>query len=460
MQKRAILISIPLVWGIRNAINSRMIDLLTDEINIFVAVPPAGVQSMSTLGFLPENVLSLCIPDSNRLSRIILQTLKNVHKVHKSTLSDRIFSEWFGSNQKLPRKTILALTCRTFENPTRFVWLEKYFLKRMAAQVPSELAAQVARIKPVAALSTSYVMNWEWPLFKLLQDKKVPTATHILSFDNFSSRGYFPITGFDQYYTWQQRMSEELTYFFGINRERIKITGTPQFDFHVLPEFHCDRHKTTTMLGIDPERPYLAYCANHLSHTPHEPELIRFLISTLKGTQNYKNYQWVIRLHPMDQYKRWEKLFSSDPDVVINHPWSRDDSNAYWALPTNEELALLSNTLRHAVATITMASTTALDSCVVDTPVICVGFHPNLGSLEDRYYREVHYSHHYEPIIKSGAVSLSRSKDEFIIALDETVNQRFIRSAERKALVSQLCGLVDGKAAHRIVESLVTLANK
>ncbi len=457
--KQKIIVSIPLVWGIRNVFNSGLIGLLENELEIYVAVPAANRQSVIGLGFPDERILSLCIPKSDRFNRNLLSLLKNAHKNHKSTVSDQIFSDWRGRNQNSIRNKINTVSSRVFGKPSQFAWLENIYLKRMIAQVPAEMVAQIARIHPAAGLSTSYVANWEWPLFTLLQKMGVPTATHILSFDNLTSRGYFPMTRFDRYYTWQQDMGMELTRYFGIEPERIQITGTPQFDFHILPNFSWDRPKTASMLGIDPEQPYLAYCANHLIHTPGEPKLINQLIKTVRATERFHHYQWVIRLHPMDQYERWESLFATVPGVVISHPWNHKDKISYWGVPNDDELALLGNTLRHASAAITMASTVALDSCVVDTPIICVGFHPDRGSAEDRYYHQVHFSHHYAPIISSGAVAFVSNEQEFCTSLTAAVDHPQEKGENCKMLVEMICGRVDGKLAWRLAEAVKSLVS-
>ena len=461
--KRSIIISIPLVWGVRNVINSHLLELLGKNFNVFLAVPQIGIHDIVKLGIPEENVINLTIPKTTRFLRLAILSLKDAHRRYKSTESDYIFTEWNNQIQQdtdLKRKLSKCILSPIVNTKIGFNLIEEFLQHQYSAQLNHDIKTKIKIIHPVAALSTSYVSNWEWPLFNYLQDLHIPTATHILSFDNLTSRGYLPLGRFDQYYTWQQSMSDELTSFFRINPEKIKITGTPQFDFHILPSFHWDRKKTSAKLGIDSNRPYIAYCANSYKHTPSEPQLIAFLIKSLRDVEQFENFQWVIRIHPMDQFKRWESFFLNDPNVIISHPWSREDKLSYWSTPNDDDIALLSNTLRYAVATVTVASTSALDSCVTNTPVICVGFHPNKGSAEDRYYHDVHFSHHYEPIISSGAVSFVKDIEEFITAMIDAIEHPKQRSKNREELRSQLCGLVDGKAANRIAEEFSQLAKQ
>jgi len=457
----AIIISTPLVWGVRNVINSGVYTLLQGEFDVYLAVPPEGHRSLVEIGVAEDRIIPLYTTPSNRIFSIINLLLKTAHQQFKGTDSDQIFAKWYGKEQRnasLLKDVVIPHAAKLFKNPERFAWLSNIYCKHSKRSLPKNILNQLLSIKPAAALSTSSVVNWDWPLFNVLQDAGIPTATHILSFDNLTSRGYFPMRKFDRYFTWQQAMSDELVYFFGIDPDKITITGTPQFDFHILPSCFWNRGKTSSKLGIDPDKPYIVYCANHHKHTPGELQLITLLIESLRAMDYFKNFQWVIRLHPMDQFKRWESFFVDDPNVIISRPWKREDHLAYWGTPTNDEIALLSNTLRYAAARVTVASTVALDSCVTDTPIICVGFHPDKGSAEDNYYHDVHFSHHYEPIISSGAVSFVQNVEEFIGAMYAAVDNPKGKSTDRQKLKRQICGTVDGKAAYRVAEEISRLA--
>lgn len=463
VNKPSIIVSIPLVWGIRNVINSGLLDLLKNEFTVFFAVPPSGVQDVIKIGISEENIIRLTIPNTTRLLRLAIFMLKKAHGRKKSTKSDKIFRDWYKQNQSetdIKRNVLFHILDPIVNTKNGFKLIEKIIQNQYSFQLKRDTKAKIKKIQPVAAFSTSYVSSWEWPLFNYLQDLHVPTATHILSFDNLTSRGYFPLGRFDHYYTWQQSMSDELRHYFGIKPEKIKITGTPQFDFHILPSFHWSRKKTNQELGIDPTKPYIVYCANHHKHTPGEPQLISFLINTLKELEEFKGFQWVIRIHPMDHFKRWESFNKENPNIIISHPWNREDNLSYWGTPSKDEIALLSNTLRYAVATVTVASTVALDSCVTNTPIICVGFHPNKDSAEDHYYHDVHFSHHYEPIVLSEAVSYVQNIEEFVEAMTMAVENPNKKIKAREVLKSQICGIVDGKSANRISEEFSGLVSQ
>jgi hypothetical protein len=287
----------------------------------------------------------------------------------------------------------------------------------------------------------------------------IPIATHILSFDNLTSRGYLPLKHFDQYLVWQTRMADELKRLYQIDEHKIIMTGTPQFDFHVQEAFRWSKEKTYQMIGLKHSGPYLVYCANHIAITPNEPELLSQIITELAAEDRFSNYQWVLRLHPMDLYGRWAELSKKCNQLVISYPWAHDDKSSFWAVPTHDDLALLGNTLRYAKATLTIASTVALDSAIVDTPIVCLGFHPNTGSPEDKFYHDAHFSHHYLPIMQTRAIPLATNIESLKRLLADAIENPAALKAERAGLVAEICGAVNGQSAERIAEVIQKIAH-
>jgi hypothetical protein len=140
--------------------------------------------------------------------------------------------------------------------------------------------------------------------------------------------------------------------------------------------------------------------------------------------------------------------------VRLAAPWERDEAHDGWAVPSRDDVALLGNTLRHAVATLQVASTCALDSMIVGTPVVSVGFHPEAPTEGLRNAR-LHDSHHYRAITESGAAPLARSLGDLRTLLHEALAAREQRRPAREAIVARICGVVDGRAADRVADAVL-----
>ncbi len=457
MMKPCLVISIPVVWGVRNVLRSGLADELRGEFHLVFAVPPEGRASLVDEGVPAADVWELERPPSKRFHSWTQRLTRSAHQWRHPTESDEVFARWQRRERSLRTAVVeraFRVAGRTMTGGAMFARLERLEAARFARKITARTWSLVQEHRPVLGLSTSCVIDWERPLFEVMRRMRIPTVTHILSFDNLTSRGYIPLRHFDHFLVWQETMARELVRFYGIPEERITITGTPQFDFHVREEFRWSRARTAEVLGLEPDARYVVYAANHVALTPNEPELVERIMTAASSDERLRGHQWVLRLHPMDTYGRWEQLRERFPQVRFSLPWQHRDEAPYWAVPSAGDIALLGNTLRYADATLNVASTIALDSAIVDTPVICLGFHPRAGSAEDVFYREMHHSHHYRPIMETGAVRLALDPAMVVAQLVEAVEHPEALRAERARLVSRICGTVDGRSVERIVEAL------
>ena len=461
--KPAIILSLPLVWSVRNFICSGVTATLSRDFRIIFAVPPQGKQDLVEQGVRPSDIFTLETGPDTRLHSWIYRLVRRAHRWRHPTATDLLADQWRRRRSNMKhrlRDTLFDHVGKAAARRGLFRSLDAKERDLYLKTVPRNVWEFLDETKPVFALSTNCVTSWERPLFEALRTRRVPTATHISSFDNVTSRGYLAqLKLFDHYLVWQENMAAELKQFYQISAHQLAITGTPQFDFHVRPQFRWSRERTLAALNLDPRRPYFVYGANHDRVTPTEPEVVHHIVSEISRETPFRHHQWLVRPHPMDNYRRWDALGRRAPQVVLNVPWSHGERARFWATPTVEQLALLGNVLRHADAVMTMGSTLALDSAVVDTPVVCIGFHPDAGSFEAKAYHANHFQHHYRPIMASKAVPLAASIGELKRHLEAAIRDRDALRPERANLVRQLCGVMDGRAADRVsaaVRDMVT----
>jgi hypothetical protein len=382
--------------------------------------------------------------------------LRGAHQKLYPTASDAIF-------RKAPEKNtswyFFNFLSFWFSFSPLFKVMERFERWLNNRNTPQALIEQVNSIKPDLALSTSFVISWEWPLFRLLQQWGIPTWTHILSFDNLTSRGYLPIGSFDKYLVWNEKMAAELRRYYSVDDGRIEITGTPQFDFHSNVEYQQTKGWTLDRLQCKRDD-YIVYCANHIALTPDEPALVQQIYSAFKSDTALSAYEFVVRLHPMDDYDRWESLKEKFPGMVFSYPWPHENkAHLYWGDPTRGDMELFSNTLRHSAIVLNIASTISIDACIHDRPVVCVGFSSEPASSSNALYLAYHSTEHYQPIMEMHATPVATDVQSLVKLAIESSNNPAKLSAERKAMVKKLCGNVDGNSAKRITAYIIAWAN-
>ena len=453
--KDKIIISIPLVWGIRNFILSGIADELRKHYDIYYAVPPIGEAYMLGINIPQDRLLILKSQQYTALQRWCSLILHKAHKKRFPTASDEVFKPLIEPPRRTVRSYIVSIASILFRLPFFYALLERIEQVLYMRRIDRQLEARIRSIDPVFALSTSYVVNTEWSLFRLLHARGVKIFTHILSFDNLTSRGYLPIKFFDMFLVWNTKMARELQAIYAIPDSKITITGTPQFDFHTHPQYIRSSEWTRTELGIG-GGDYILYCANHYALTPDEPQLVEQIITALKVNSVLSSYQVVLRLHPMDDYTRWNSVLTNFPAVKVSYPWSHDDGqNLFWGEPSVGDLVLFSNTLRYSSLVLNIASTISIDAAILDKPIVCVGFSSDASNSFNSLYHNFHYSDHYAPIMKTGATPLSVNLEGLVEHCMKSLQDPQQLSTKRKQMVELLCGATDGRATERIVNFLL-----
>jgi hypothetical protein len=305
--------------------------------------------------------------------------------------------------------------------------------------------------QPSLVVATSCVMWVEEPFLMAARELGIVTLGCIQSFDNLTSRSYIPVC--DHYAVWNAGMASQLRAYYPERPAEVHVTGTPQFDFHRREDFRWTREATLEHLGLSPGERYLLYAANSFDQTPTEPELVDEFAERCATSPSLRSRRIVVRLHPQDDFTRWDALAGRRPTVRVSRP-----SGQRWSFSGPEDQARLVNTLRHADVCLNMWSTMSLDAAILDTPVVCVGFARAKGSLEDRFCRLVYEADFYRPIVASGGVRLAHGMDDLVEQTAAYVHDRSRDRAERGLLAMQECGAVDGRATTRLADLIVGLA--
>jgi hypothetical protein len=305
--------------------------------------------------------------------------------------------------------------------------------------------------RPSVVVATSCVMWVEEPFLMAARELGIRTLGCIQSFDNLTSRSYIPVC--DHYAVWNAGMARQLRAYYPKRPAEVHVTGTPQFDFHRREDFRWTREATLEHLGLSPGERYLLYAANSFDQTPTEPELVEEFVERCAASPSLSRHRIVVRLHPQDDFTRWDRLAGRRPTVRVSRP-----SAQRWSFSGPDDQARLVNTLRYADVCLNMWSTMSLDAAILDTPVVCVGFARRKGSLEDRFCRLVYEADFYRPIVTSGGVRLAHGMNELVEETAAYVRDRSRDRTERALLAAQECGPVDGRAATRLAELVVRLA--
>ena len=273
----------------------------------------------------------------------------------------------------------------------------------------------------------------------------LPVVGHVASWDHTVGKGVIS-PHCDLYLVQNRVMEEDLRRYHGIESARVRVTGWPQTDV-----FHRQRPRTAYEglvrgLGLDPASPVVLVMGNTPTNAPYEGRLVERLVAWASEAGR-RGPQLLFRPHPRD--KEWRARFASAlgrERMAVQEPSFTD-------------LEALATLLQHGDAVVCSAGTILLDALVNDRPAVCVLYDEGAPSGESWAAKNV-VGKHYEELAASGAFYRAESFDEVVAGVARALDRPAELAEERRRVVSDVVGEVDGHAAERVVDGVLEVLGR
>ena len=338
----------------------------------------------------------------------------------------------------------------------------KFLLKRFKAfenKLLNDLHAEniLKKHRPDMVISTRPMAPQEYFILSAAERLNIKKVFYILSWDNITSKGAFPVLG-DHYLTWGQIMNEELAEYYNVKKENIFTTGVTHFDIHHQVKTNPDLKKWMEPLGLNVQKPYIFFTLSSSYYCPDEIEIIEWLAKNIESGSYGKDMQLVLRPH-MHNFKEglsdetWKNRLMSlqSAKVGIDFP-DMNNSLLTWFMK-QDDMYKLSNLLNGASINLNSGSTIALEAAMLDKPVILPLFetHELPGWLSVK--RLKNYIH-LKKLIDLNGVEVVDSFDALDNAIKKYINNPDLGSKERAHAVIQECFKNDGRSTERFVDHI------
>lgn len=334
----------------------------------------------------------------------------------------------------------------------RFIANEKQYLKSKST------VDLVAEINPKLVVSTYPVSLLEAKVLFAAQQRGIKTTIHLLSWDNISCKGRFPVLA-DNYIVWGPIMRDELQEYYGISEEKIAVCGVPHFDRHVEVKNNPNADFLREELGTNPDEPYIFMAMSSPYFAPHEIDLAEYLSQRIKDNFFGEKTQLIIRPHPQNVSgfladKSWlprlEKLRSTR--VAVDFP-KMTKSKMRWGLQ-HSDMDRLSNILAACTVCLNCGSTVSIDALMVGKGSILTSFD---GEEKLDYWKSarrlIDYNH-LAKFIKIGGASPVFSYQELEIEIKKYLADKNYKADARTIALQQQCLSADGQSTTRVVDIL------
>jgi hypothetical protein len=261
---------------------------------------------------------------------------------------------------------------------------------------------------------------------------------YVASWDHTVGKGVIS-PHLDRYIVQNDVMRDDLVAYHGVDPDRVVVTGWPQTDvFHVLrPRAAYD--SVVRGYGLDPARPLVLVMGNTPTNAPYEGRFVERLVAWRESTDGVP--QLLFRPHPRD--REWRERFAA----ALERPATAVQEPSYTDLET------LATLLQHGDCVVANAGTILLDALVNDRPTVCVLYDEGAPPGESWAMKNV-VGEHYRELIGSNAFLRAERFEDVVTGIQRCLAAPDELMQERRRVVDAVVGVVDGRAAERVVAAV------
>jgi CDP-glycerol glycerophosphotransferase (TagB/SpsB family) len=297
------------------------------------------------------------------------------------------------------------------------------------------------------------------------RELNIPVVCQMLSWDNITSKGT-PLLMPNYFISWGPIMTGEISELYGFPNERIYECGVSHFDAYSQKDQFTSRCRLLKGLKLPLENPYIFYGMVASNFFPNELEILTWLVDQINNHAFARPCSLVIRPHPQTisgiyartsrELERLRALIGSR--VALDIPPVLSEKLA-WDLP-KDDMYRLASLLAECAMCINANSTLCLDACMLDRPVISIGFD---GWKEFPYEQSARQGldyFHIAKLLAFGGIRVARSFDDLKNHINTYLCEPSLEREGRLLSVAQECGPQDGRAAERVASTLLRLARR
>lgn len=325
-------------------------------------------------------------------------------------------------------------------------------------------AAELLRsLKLSAIISTRPVDEMEMYLLEAARRLNIHRIFYILSWDNITSKGIFPVLA-NSYLTWGPIMNEELQEYYGVKQENMYLTGVTHFDVHAQVKAGIiGIPKLLSSIGLDDSRPYIFFTMSASYYAPNEIDIVEHLARQVEQNVFGHEMQLVVRPHMAnlmadrsDQSWLQRLKVLKTNRVVVDFP-AADNSLLTWYM-AKDDMIRLSSLLHGATVCLNSGSTVAIEAIFLNKPVIITAFDTEQWPFWSSARRLRNYVH-LQKLFDLGACQLVDDLKELDAAIVKYIEYPETDAQARQNAVVRECYRNDGLSTQRFVENVKRILN-
>jgi len=408
--------------------------------------------------FLQENIVFDVLPDLMKMKSERFFAFVEKAGTHSRTVAIMQGTELRrrGTKESTARRVFYYLLGRAFWHLGRFSFYRR-LVRFLYLLFPTRVFRRtLAEYKPDLVFSP-LMLRGETLLIKEAKSTGIKTLGMVHSWDNLTSKSFLRVHP-DHLLVHTPMLKDQAVYIGDYPREKITITGIPQYDGYFLKERVRPRDEFIRELGGDPSKKLLVYAFSGKAGLHIDFDILDILHKAVVSGEIKEQPNVLIRPYPKhdilpEKMEQLKKQYGFLGLSVMSHVGKRTEN---WEFD-EAALDLLSNTLAHADIVINMFSTFFIEAAIFDKPLIAIAFD---GYQKFDYWnsaRRFFDWDHLADLKPLDGIIFVRSEKELTDVLNGYLKNSKLHAQGREAIVRQQCQFDDGKSGERVAQAILRM---
>ena len=438
--KPHILFVVPDGVGIKNYLYSDVLKHLiraNAKISIWSPLPESVFDEVKTLHNIAIGYQSLVLKKEPLLTRFYREATTYARLLRNTALKNNptILSNWNlpkgNFKLKLLYKAAMQMGTYLSKDYKRILHYETKSRDGWSAKVISEYIKDLETLQPTSIFITHQRVASLMPICIAAQRLGITVHTVIFSWDNVPKARLCVMA--DQYLVWSAWMKNEMhDYYPEIEASKIKLVGTPQFDFYLDKTKILERNKFAEQYGLDPKKHWVCFSGDDIRTSPYDAD---FLMDVGVALSEYQDdIQVIFRRCPADFSARYDAVLQRYNSLIksIDPLWHvAKGGNWTGNVSKYEDVAMQVNLANHCKTVINLGSTMAHDFSMYNKPCLYLNYNPCTTS--DWNVETIYNYQHFRTMTGLDAVGWIPSKDHIATVVLKAIDQPDTVAVDRKA---------------------------
>lgn len=367
--------------GVKNYLYSNVLKHLSKDakITIWSTLPESTFTDVKTRHQIEFNYEPLSLQAEGKRTRLFREaaTYARLRYNTKVTNNATIMKNWRLQKQNLKLHLLYQLAeymgAWASHSYKRILKLERLAKKYWSKPVIAVYKKQLEKMQPTSLFITHQRVAGLMPVCLAAKEQNIKTSTAVFSWDNLPKARLN--VDVDDYLVWSDWMKDEMQlYYKEIDIDRVKVTGTPQFEFYKDETVVINRDKFAETYGLNPELKWVCFSGDDELTSPHDPLYLRDVAAHIK--KNKLPLQIIFRRCPVDFSNRYDAILEEYHSIIVSIDpiWYTEAEAWVGYYSKQEDIALQVNLAKHCEAVINLGSTMAIDFATFNKPCLYINY--------------------------------------------------------------------------------------